>query len=278
MPELPEVEKMCQKVHDWTLAGTIKDFEVLRGGYLKLGTPAMRDLRVIGKTFCGVFRAGKYMVFVLEKGYIICHNAMSGYWDTSLEPWTFDYVEGKRQATQHDVRVKITVDSPKFGIFSLQFHDARLFGSLAYHDVEHESNLPFMKRMGRDALETPRLLVTNPQITVEEFLEGIKKPKPIKELIMRQDIIAGIGNIYSVEALWRAGIHPATPGDQIGNQDAEALLGSIWCVLNEALANDLDYSQYLYVYRQKNCYACKEKIQKIDIAKRSTYFCVHCQR
>lgn len=271
---------MCQRVNDWTLAGTIKNFEVLRGDYLSFGSPQLRDLRVMGRMICGCFRAGKYMVVILDKGFIVCHNAMSGYWDTSLEPWTFNYVEGKRQASSKDVRVKITIDSPKFGVFSLQFHDARLFGSLVYHGVESERDLPFMKNLGPDALETPRLLntITHSEITLEQFLDGIKKPKPIKELLMRQDIIAGVGNIYAVEGLWRAGIHPATPGDQIGSQDAEALLASVQCVLREALDHSLDYSKYLYVYRQEICYACKEKIQKIDIAKRSTYFCVHCQR
>lgn len=273
MPELPEVEKMTSKMSIWGINGRISKIEVLRGDYFSHGT----SVCAVGQRIKDCYRAGKYMIFPLDRGTIVCHNAMSGYWDTEVEPWTFDYVEGKREATQKDVRVKIHIDDgPGREMPTLQFHDSRLFGSLTYFDC-FPQELPILRKLGPEAIPTKQMFPGRPVFHILDSAVLLSHKKPIKQLLLEQERIAGVGNIYAAEALWLARIHPARPGVSLNGAEHQKLTEAIQCVLTTAMVKDLRYDEYLNVYRRKNCVSCGKEIQKIDIAKRTTYFCVHCQ-
>lgn len=220
-----------------------------------------------------VFRRGKRLIFELVQDgdkYLVCHNAMSGYWDCSTDPWTFDYVEGKRTPKESDVRVKIHLGSGKV----LRFHDSRLFGSLRVLTknelaAEHAS-------LGPDALSTPRLQHYAPTFNILDSAVFLSGKKPIKQLLLEQHRIAGLGNIYAVESLWLAGVRPDRPGNSLTTDEHQKITESIQLVLRAALDRSLDYGS-LAVYRRQNCPDCGLKIEKIEVAKRSTYFCPTCQ-
>jgi formamidopyrimidine-DNA glycosylase len=259
---------MAQRLHDWSNGKKIVDYKVLRnpgGRYDPTGCK--------GPVINGVYRRGKRLIFDLDNGIsAVCHNAMSGFWDTSDEPWTFDYVEGKRESKTTDVRLEFELDSGRV----LRFHDARLFGSLSTCPTPLLQKM--LEKVGAEAIRTPRMLPDSPVFNILDSAVFLSGKKPIKQLLLEQERIAGVGNIYAAEALWRAQIHPSRLGVSLKGDDHQRLLECVQSVLKDALAYGLRYDEYLKVYRREFCKNCGNKIGKIDIAKRTTYFCVHCQQ
>jgi formamidopyrimidine-DNA glycosylase len=273
VPELPEVDVMVDKLRWLGTTGMIKSIEVLRGvNYFADGHNAL------GKKILHVSRRGKYICFDLSGGArIICHNAMSGFWDADDKPWTFDYVEGKRKSGESDVRVKIDLDfeQPQGFKRTLFFHDARLFGRLYYYD-EKIKDVHF-RGVGPDALQTMNLLGGSPVHTAETFEKAVRNDKhTLKEILLKQSIIAGVGNIYAAEALWLSKLSPFKLGTEITSEQSKILFTSIRVVFEDSLSRKLDYSQ-LRVYRRKECLWCSTKISKHSIRGRSTYWCPKCQ-
>ena len=287
MPELPEVEVMAERLQRW-VGERITDVWVDQGMSLKAGAkylPGDEYNAVIGQAITGVSRRGKYLVIDTSSGALLCHNAMSGYWDADDDPWTFDYVEGKRVASLRDVRVSLRMgDNGCFTIAPwIQFHDARKFGSLRF--MEKRAVEEKLKYLGPEAMKTPRCLEPK-GIDFDQFWDVLRSPKPVKEVLMDQSRIAGIGNIYASEACFLAGINPLTPAQQIPRDhgiDAEdqsktalSLLLAIRTALYCALRRNLSYDG-LVVYRRKECKVCKGPISSQEVKGRSTWWCPACQ-
>lgn len=274
MPELPEVEVMAQKLQGWIDGSTVLKCAILRnpGGRYD----GMEE--AVGGTSLGVFRRGKQLFFKLDNlshmydpYYVICHNAMSGYWDTEDEPWTFDYVEGKRESTEKDVRVKVKLSNDRV----LRFHDSRLFGRIT--SVSESKGNEMLKGLGPEAITAPRMFPKAPVLNVFDMAVIVGSSKrSIKELITDQKLLAGVGNIYAAEALWLAGVHPERIGVSLTTSEVAAITDCIQDVLVNALGRNLDYSE-LRVYRKEKCAFCEGPIEKVEIAKRSTYLCPKCQ-
>lgn len=266
MPELPEVEVMCARTNAWAAGRKIDGVKVHRqNGKYHVGD-------ITGHGVIGVFRRGKQMIFQLTGDKVlVAHNAMSGYWDAHDDPWTFDYVEGSREPTEKDVRVELILDGGR----RLRFHDSRLFGHMyvaTWAEVEKELGC-----LGPEAIKTPRMFPLAPVLNTLDMvviLGGSKKP--VKQLLLEQERLAGVGNIYAAEALWKASVHPLRRGDSLSTQELSDVSDAIREVLNGALGRNLDYSG-LKVYRSETCPRCKGGIGKIEVAKRMTYFCPVCQ-
>lgn len=267
MPELPEVELIRRKLVGWLdKTCVIFDAEVVRqnGKYL----PGNEIDSLKSCVICDITRKGKLLTFELGLGgKIVCHNAMSGYWDVDDDPWTFDYVEGKRSSKESDVRIKFFLGEPGGEKYTriLRFHDARLFGSVRFY--ESGSDAPSLNRLGPDALE---------ELTLDQLDRICQSScRPIKQVLMDQRKISGIGNIYASEILWRTSLRPDLPARQLFGPP-ERLYLNIRSVLQEALDRNVDYKS-LSVYRRKYCPECGGVIKKIEIVKRSTYMCERCQ-
>lgn len=264
MPELPEVEVMAQKLHTWSLARSIEKATVLRqnGKYNVEG--------IVGRRIFDVQRRGKriFIVFIGDLCLSV-HNAMSGYWDASDDTWTFDYVEGKRESTMKDVRVELQLDNGRI----LRFHDQRLFGSMkpmTWDEAKEE-----ILKMGPEAIGTKRMY-SDYIIADEYMIKSFKDDKrPVKEILLDQSVLAGVGNIYAAEALWMSRIHPGTLGHELTHYQVVALTEAIKRALSDALERNLEYDGLL-IYRRKECPE-KHPVEKIEIAKRQTYFCPKCQ-
>lgn len=289
MPELPEVATMCMNVQ---FATRIDELFPLGPGKIIREVQVFRNpgdrysdaYRVLGSQIKSITRRGKYMLFNVdmvdgkptENHALVCHNAMSGFWDTQGKPWTFDYVEGKRVSKDSDVRATFTLNDGSV----LRFHDARLFGSLK---LVKNPLFELSKKVGPEPINTVCCAEPPPfQMDARHLSRLIfnKKPKKncvIKEFLMDQKVVAGIGNIYAVEALWRARVRPDREVVSLTTSEMDNIAGHIQNVLNTALIYGLDYSKYLKVYRKEECEECHLPIRKIEIAKRSTYFCELCQ-
>lgn len=270
MPELPEVDAIAGVVRKYAPGGTIEKIEVLRsnGKYLNVRRGDHETIRFSQTSHSevnDVFRIGKQVIFELTSGaYLLVHNAMTGYFDWEHEPWTFDYVEGKREANDSDVRVRFWFSDGKI----LRFHDARLFGS-----IKLVSELP---RMGIELMKTPNGFPGIRTITARELYEGLQATNaPVKVRLMDQSFIGGIGNIYSVEALHVAGILPDRMSNQVSPEEASVLHTALrWSVDNSIPQVRYDW---LNVYRRSSCGTCAKPISKIKLGGRSTFFCKECQ-
>jgi formamidopyrimidine-DNA glycosylase len=270
MPELPEVDAITGVVRKYARGNSIVDFEIVRWNGRYFDGP---DGPLIGPKQCGgrwdvddVFRLGKRIVFRILSPrplYLIAHNAMTGYFDWEHEPWTFDYVEADREPDRNDIRVKIRFGDGKV----LQFHDVRLFGSMKV-----VSELPTAPP---ELLSTPNGMPSHPVMSPSEFYEGLKVKTPIKVRLMDQRFIGGIGNIYSVEALHAAGIHPSARSNRLSSEEAR--------VLHAALIWSVDHSipqvryDWLNVYRRASCGTCGLPVKRYILCGRATFVCEGCQ-
>jgi formamidopyrimidine-DNA glycosylase len=229
---------------------------------------------VIGQAIVDVYRRGKFIIFMTSSGAILAHNAMSGYWDMTEEPWTFDYVEGKREATDSDVRVTFKLE---MGLEerSLRYHDARMFGSIRYMDPTQLAVK--LSKLGPEADHTMSLYEPVQVLTTEHFNALCTGHyKSVKELLMNQDKIAGVGNIYASETCWFAGVDPHRTSDSLTATERNRVFLGIRSVLRQALERRLDYGG-LKVYRRTQCENCKSPISTNKIKGRSTYWCARCQ-
>lgn len=278
MPEMPEVETMVDRLQKYC-GMTIRSVSVLDGAtdrYL----PGGERLHLVGQKVNGVFRRGKFMVFMLDRGALLCHNAMSGYWDSLDEPWTFDYVEGDRISTGADVRVKILLSRPEAELTTaqcLRFHDARKFGQLRYLDPGALAKK--LDDLGPEMVNSKHSYQPSETITRDGFVRRFQiGRKPIKAALMEQKNVTGIGNIYAAEALHMAGIDPHKKGHDCSPDELTRLFLCCQVALNDALDRKLDYSK-LVIYRRSNCSKCGAPVMSDDtIGGRTTYYCAVCQK
>lgn len=279
MPELPEVEVMCKRLQQWKqwrITDIAIDERMSAAAALRY-LPGDEFRFLIDQTITGVFRRGKFLIFMLSgDNALLCHNAMSGYWDDDRSPWTFDYVEAKRNPTTRDVRVMLRVAQADHGYpleQCLQFHDARKFGSLRLVTAEQLARK--LSQLGPDAIDTTCSYEARAMTDAEFAAEAISRDTPIKELLMEQSIVAGIGNIYATEACWDARVAPW----RLSSSLTELALAHVFqCAqdqLREAINTTLDYSR-LNVYRRKRC-TCGGTIISSKDKGRTTYWCPRCQ-
>ncbi len=163
----------------------------------------------------------------------------------------------------------------------LLYDDSRQFGRLQYSEE-------FPARIGRLGPEPL-------EVAFEDFAAGLKRRQTrIKALLLNQDFLRGIGNIYADEALFRAGIHPQAMASRIRGERARRLHDAIVAVLLEAIdaggSSISDYvdaegrkgffqfSHRVYQHTGEPCVTCGAKIRRVLVAQRSSHFCPQCQK
>lgn len=228
--------------------------------------------RLRGRRITGVERHGKFLRLPLDDGQtIVAHLGMSGRW--IIDPDT-------KVPHTHFVA---TLDNQTI----ITFVDPRTFGFVAIYD-EDDISRAGISRLGPDAWET--------KIAPSELVSNLsRRTAPIKALLLDQTVIAGLGNIYADEVLFRSRIHPLTPGGGLTIGDVEAVLSSTENVLSAAIENGgttLDDLAYLlpdgragenldaltvYGRPDEPCSVCGTPIERIFVRARSTYFCPICQ-
>lgn len=275
MPELPEVETMVSYLRERAVDGEVQNVRISRNP----GDRYTGSKSIVGQVLHTIGRRGKYMVFQMSEGLLICHNAMSGYWDIKGDEWCFDYVEGERKASNTDVRVEIDVICDKERK-TIRFHDARLFGFLKWYNVRSIEEIPVLHNLGPEALKTVNVDLTTDKSKLDWCILdacAFNMKHEIKHALMDQRTVAGFGNIYAAETLHRAGIDPFKICKKLDGDDWAKIFRVGPRILQEALDRKLDYSGLL-VYRQDSCKFCNTKIVKKDLRGRSTYFCPSCQK
>ena len=269
MPELPEVETIRRQLAPALEGRRLERVEVLDPRWSEPAPPAEVEDALRGRRVERLSRRGKYLVFELEDDvYLVMHLRMTG--NLLLA----------REGTH--VRVRFVLDTGE----ELLFADVRRFGT-------------GVVLLGRDALEdyfSSRLGVEplSPDFTAEALRElGRGRRAPVKAFLLNQERIAGVGNIYADEALFRAGIHPLRPVGTLKRPQVAALRDAVVDVLEAGIdsrgatiddfrnadgAEGAFQDRFLAYGREgEPCVRCGRPIRKLRAAGRGTYVCERCQ-
>lgn len=276
MPELPEVEITRRHLEQTMVGRVMVDVTVLHERTARHNaSPAEIEARLVGRRIETVGRKGKYLSVLLDDGQtLVAHLGMSG-------RFSIDLPDDQTMPHTHFVA---TLDTGA----EVRFIDPRTFGFVAVYD-EDEIEQSGLGRLGPDAWNDPP--------TAEHLAEAIKgRTAPIKALLLDQGPMAGLGNIYADEALYRARINPLTPGGELEVEQLRRLLEATKDVLTGAIASGgttLDDLAYLLpdgqagenlsrldVYGRDGepCRRCGTQVERVVVRSRSTHFCPRCQR
>ena len=267
MPELPEVEVTRRRLEP-ELVGKCFTQVVLRAAKLRLPVPSGLAAVLPGQAVRAIVRRGKYLLFDCGSGWLLIHLGMTGY---------LQLLRGAPPPGKHD-HVDFIFDS---GLL-LRYHDPRKFGIVTW--------------LGGDPLQHPLLAEIGPEPFSETFdgsylFEASRNRKvAVKQLIMNSSVVAGVGNIYANEALFRAGIRPDRAAGTLDLQECVRLAADVSKVMEESIsvgstfrvAEDAVayYPQALKVYGRggKPCPACGVPLDEIRLGNRSTVYCRACQK
>jgi formamidopyrimidine-DNA glycosylase len=256
MPELPEVEAAMDVLRRWAKGRTVARAKLLHPSFRRRISPA-RLRSLAGARVERVERRGKHQLLHLDDGRILhAHFRMNGDWEFG----------------------KAGDELPRFARAVLEFTDgthivfvdSRALGTIELHAAGAALDLA----LGPDASDS--------SWTAEQLGTALATRRgPIKPALLDQKLLAGLGNIYAAESLWRARIDPRAPGSSLTTAQVRALRKAIAAVLKRATGSrytddstvDLD----VYDREGQRCRRCKTPIERIVQAGRSTYFCPHCQ-
>jgi formamidopyrimidine-DNA glycosylase len=271
MPELPEVETICRQLAPHLEGRRLVDVEILDPRWTRPVDPRVVERQLRRATVERVGRAGKYLVWTLSgERYLLLHLRMTGalLFDPTVEPL--------------HTRVRFRLD----GGHRLAYVDPRRFGT--GHLVVGEA--------ARDAYLEQRLGVEpfTPDFTADHLRRLARgRTAPIKSFVLDQRRIAGVGNIYADEALFRASIHPLRPAGRLTLGQWSGLRAAIEDALSagiDAKGASIDdfrhvdgargsFQDRFLVHRRADepCPRCGQTIRKIVVGGRGTYVCERCQ-
>ena len=293
MPELPEVETVRRGLAPY-LEGARIDKVTLNRKDLRFPFPKGFAKALEGQTITSVGRRAKYLLFRLSSGKTwLGHLGMTG---------AYRFAEGRFKEpsryyeTGEDIKhdhVVMGLTHPSRGKLTLIYSDARRFGFMDL--FEHEADSPYLEGLGPEPLGN--------EFNAEEMAARFKgKSAPMKAALLDQRVVAGLGNIYVSEALWRAHIRPTVPAKKLvlksGKPSArlELLADGVRSVLTDAIEaggstlrdfRDAEggsgYFQHRFdVYDRENdpCHTpgCTGTVKRIVQSGRSTFYCPVCQK
>lgn len=286
MPELPEVETIKDYLRKFLRGKIILDFENFDRKRIKI-----KAKEIIGEKILNVRRRGKILILQLTNGKAIClHLKMTGqllYTHTkNISKFTRAIFKLCSLSLVNDNTIanvnkqfRITIDNC-VDLRYLIFNDARKFGWI-------KLNCDEFKKLGIEPF-SKKFNFKN----IQKIFQSAKRP--IKLVLMDQTKIAGLGNIYANEALFLAKINPLIFANALTNKEIKALKNSILKVLNKALKYEGTssrsyikpdqskgkYQEKFLVYQRagKKCFRCNNKIKKLILGGRGTFYCGKCQK
>lgn len=274
MPELPEVHTISSDLNN-----NIKGYQIINIGiaenYLVYPNNAVFKKEVVGKHITEIERIAKNIIIKLDSEKSIgIHLAMTGRillrdGEHSNDKWTKIIFKLKKGAE----------------IKYLRFTDMRMFGKVAFYTQDEIQKLK--SRYGQDILDST--------LTPQKLFEILKSKKTsVKNILLDQEYISGLGNIYATDTLFLSKIHPETPTNLLTLYDAEKILENARTILNESIidrgstlpdkmyvdifGNEGSYQKHFKIYLKNFCPKCGSKVKYIKVAGRGTYFCPECQK
>lgn len=268
MPELPEVETIVKGLRGKVLGRTIKQVRVLKPKLVR----NIENLK--GRTIIGIERRGKAIIMqVGQRDYLLVNLGMTG---------RLLFYSGTVPLDKHTHLVFSFLQAGQ-----LIYHDLRQFGRLQLYEGIEFGHIPFIKGLGPEPLDN--------DFTWQHLAQLLgKSSRTIKDFLLDQKRIAGIGNIYASESLFHARIKPLKKANELSMREVKELHRAMQEVLQAAIGRrgtsfsdylDVEgregsYKQFLQVYRREgeSCFRCTTKIVRTKLGNRSTYYCPACQR
>jgi formamidopyrimidine-DNA glycosylase len=273
MPEAPEVEAVAIALRPLVKGTCVLRVRVRHAIAAKPQSAGFLNRNISGAQIADVERRGKYLLLALDRGCVSMHFKFDG-----QLLWFDAPADAMSRGIHWDVGFE-------FENGMLGFVDQRHLGRV--HWLAKPEDSPGIKALGVDAFSTQFTLSWLSEICRE-------RPRALKMLLMDQKRIAGVGNIYSSESLWRARLSPFRRSDLLAAAETRRLHKAVVSVLARALEcclnppPDFRNSQWwftglekiLRVYDREGlpCRRCRSKIRRVEQGGRSTYFCAHCQR
>jgi formamidopyrimidine-DNA glycosylase len=283
MPELPEVEVLVRHLSPLLKGRTVRGVEVRRAKVIAPTSARELKRKLTGATFTGLTRRGKYLLFQLRtrggRGTVLVtgHLGMTGRM----------YLQSSSRVFPKHAAVVLN-----FGRHDLIYEDQRYFGRFTLGD-------DILERLGPEPFSR--------EFSAEHLAEALKGSRQaVKVRLLDQRLVAGIGNIYASEILFRAGISPRRAAGRLKIAEVRRLWRAVRGVLAEAIAHGSTvplnfedgkrrdgifyygrapgaadyYEERLRVYDRagKPCFKCGAGVKRVEQAARSTYFCPKCQR
>jgi formamidopyrimidine-DNA glycosylase len=267
VPEHPEVELTRRRIAQ-EMTGKRVERVLVRVTRLRHPVPSELGELLAGQTVRTVARRGKYLLLGCEAGWLIIHLGMTGF---------LRLLPGLVEPGRHDHLDVVFADGSV-----LRFHDPRKFGTVAWTTADPETH-PLLRGIGPEPLTAA---FDGPYL----FRVSRTRRVAIKLLIMNMAIVAGVGNIYANEALFRAGIRPDRPASSLDRAECDRLAATIREVLQESIDQGSTYrvaeETVAYhpldfrVYGRKGgaCTGCGGALEATRLGNRSTVFCPRCQQ
>lgn len=270
MPELPEVETIARNLRRGTGGAPSLIGQTIQSACLlwprTLAEPDVETFQALlpGQTVREVGRRAKFLTITLSESILVIHLRMSG--DLRMEPYELPLAKHDRMALDFNTGWRLSFnDTRKFGRIWLLNDTVRLFAALGPEPDD-------------------------PTLTPTRFYEMLQERKrEIKPLLLDQHFLAGLGNIYTDESLYKAGIHPLQSSETLDLQDAARLLEAIRLTLAKGIESNGasidwvyrggDFQNHFQVYQQTGnpCPRCGQPINKTTVGQRGTHFCPSCQ-
>jgi formamidopyrimidine-DNA glycosylase len=283
MPELPEVETVRARLEPKLVGRRFQHVEIFDPRLTRPEDPAEVAAELEGERVAAVGRRGKYLIVRFESGRVLLiHLRMTGQLLHSSNGGAPPAEDAHRRAVDSHLRAVVSLDDGSDVIY----RDVRRFGT--WQLLEEEGLQPYLAaRIGREPLMSS---FTGRRLA--EALEG--RRAPLKSALLDQRRLAGVGNIYADEALWRARLHPLRPAGQLNAAEISALHRGIRAALKAGIARQgATLSNYrtpdgspgqmqeefkVYGREGEPCDRCGTPIEKIRAAGRGTWYCPSCQQ
>ncbi|MCC7105565.1 MAG: bifunctional DNA-formamidopyrimidine glycosylase/DNA-(apurinic or apyrimidinic site) lyase [Chloroflexi bacterium] len=273
MPELPEVETTANGLRPWLVGRAIATVENLDWPRILANTtPELLMRFLVSERVASVERRGKFLILTLESGAALAiHRKMSG---------NIVRYAGPAVAQQHTHLVVRFDDGSE-----LHFVDPRKFGRVYLFETREMLDVFIAERLGPEPLT---------ELTPESLGQLLRsRRRAVKPLLLDQRVVAGLGNLYTDESLWEAGLHPARRSDSLVEAEVTRLHAAIVHVLNGAIQRrGTSFSDYrdadgqpgenqgflkAYGRAGQTCTRCGGDIRRIVLGQRGTWICETCQ-
>jgi len=276
MPELPEVETVARDLRPLLAGRRAVAFWV---GEAQLRRPWKRSWsgQMAGLRFGEVRRRGKWLMLPLESpkpkavaGILLVHLGMTGQFTvvSADDPWA------------DHTHVVFFLDNQTH----LRFRDIRRFGSVEWFPAGKDVEKHLGEKLGPEPFDIP----------AGPFADAVRKSnRTLKAILLDQSVVAGVGNIYADEALFRAGLHPERRGSSLSVAECDRLRGSVEGVIARAIASrgstirdyvggsglrgGFQHEFAVYGRTGEPCVTCGSAIERVVLGGRSSHFCAKCQ-
>lgn len=273
MPELPEVQTIVNDLNASGIPGrSIVGTEVFWPRIIALSSPGEFGKRIQDQRIIAIRRRAKYIVFELSEDYLLVHLRMTG---------RFNLCQAHSESGKHE-HVILRLDDAR----ELRYHDPRKFGR--FFLVEDPKEI--LASLGPEPL--------NDDFTPDVFKSALQmRCRQLKPLLLDQSFLAGLGNIYTDEALFEARLHPRRMASDLSQPEIERLYHAIRQVLRQGVQNygttlGLGTGNFrsndrqgrnrerLLVFHKTGqpCPRCGTPIERIIVGQRSSHFCPRCQK